>query len=60
MNVIPTRKTGSGALAGALSVVIVWGTGKFFQIDIPPEIASAFTVICHFAVAWIVPRAPNA
>jgi hypothetical protein len=57
--ITPSRKTGSGALAGALSVVVVWGIG-LTGISIPPEIASAFTVLCHFVVAWLVPNAAAA
>jgi hypothetical protein len=49
----PTRKVGIGAVAGALSVIVVWGIS--FIVDVPAEIASAFTTILTFAVAWFVP-----
>lgn len=57
MNVVPSRKTGSGALAGAAVVVLIWVIGAIWNVSIPPEVASAFTAICHFVVAWLVPSA---
>ncbi len=55
----PTRKVGAGALAGALSVILVWvmseatfGPGW----EIPAAVASALTVVITFCVSWFVPE----
>lgn len=50
----PTRKVGAGAIAGALSIIIVWFLGMA-GVTVPPEVASAFTVLLTFAVSWFVP-----
>lgn len=49
-----------GALAGALSIVVVWVLGMF-KVPVPPEVASAFTVILTVVVAALVPaKKPDA
>lgn len=50
------RKVGAGGLAGALSVIVVWSVGEFGKVEVPPEIASAFTVVMSFAVSFLVPN----
>lgn len=53
----PTRKVASGGIAAAITVVIVWVLGAFFDVDVPPEVASAFTAIIAFATSYLVPEA---
>ena len=50
----PNKKVGAGALAGALSGILVWAMGGLGGIEIPPEIAVAFTVVIMFAVSYWV------
>jgi len=57
---VPTRKVGAGALAGALSVVLVWALNSFLFTNpngakITGEIASALTTILTFLVGYFVP-----
>jgi hypothetical protein len=47
-------KVSIGATAGALSVLVVWGA-TFAGLEIPPEIASAFTVVVTALLAYITP-----
>ena len=54
---MPTRKVGSGALAGALSIVLVWVIQTYGGQQIPAEVASAGTTILSFIVSWLVPEA---
>jgi hypothetical protein len=54
---MPQRKVGAGALAGALSVIIVWALGEFAGWTIPPEVASAGTVVLTFLTSYFVPEA---
>jgi hypothetical protein len=57
---VPTRKVGASALAGALSVIIVWAVNTFVltgTIKITGEVASAFTTILTFLVGYFVPEA---
>jgi hypothetical protein len=49
----PTTKVTAGALAGALSIILVWLIG-FAGVTVPPAVASAFTVILTFGVSWLV------
>lgn len=44
MTAVPSRKVGAGGLAGALSVLV----------DVPPEVASAFTTVIGFGVGYFV------
>lgn len=50
---LPSRKVGAGALAGALSVIVVWCAGAA-GLDVPPEVASAATTVIGFAVGYYV------
>jgi hypothetical protein len=53
----PSRKVGASALAGALSVVVVWVFSDLADVEIPAMVASAITVILTFAVGYFVPEA---
>jgi putative flippase GtrA len=50
---VPTRKVAAGSLAAALSFLLVWVLGIWF--DVPAEAASSFTTIIGFLVAFFVP-----
>ena len=57
---LPSRKVGAGALAGALSVVLVWIINTFVltgSMKITGEVASAMTTILTFLVGYFVPEA---
>lgn len=49
---MPTRKVNVGALAGALSLIVVWLIG-----DVPGEVAVAFSTVASFALSYVVPNA---
>jgi len=56
---LPSRKVGAGALAGALSVVLVWIINTFVltgAVKITGEVASAMTTILTFLVGYFVPE----
>jgi|GEM_PF-6747683 len=55
----PVRKVAAGGVAGAVTAIIVWILSAAFKIDIPPEIASAITVILSFAAGYLIPPAAN-
>lgn len=59
MSNILNRKVSAGALAGALSVVVVWVLGEYAEVEIPPEVASAITTVFTFIVAYFVPERSN-
>ena len=48
----PKPKVAASGIAGALTIVIVWAAGMA-GVDVPPEVASAFTVIISFAAGWL-------
>ncbi len=56
---LPSRKVGAGALAGALSVILVWIINTFVltgSVKITGEVASAMTTILTFLVGYFVPE----
>jgi hypothetical protein len=57
----PVRKITAGALAGAISIVLLFvlNTTILSTHPIPPEVASAITVILTFIVGYIIPPSPN-
>ena len=56
----PTNKIIAGALAGALTTILVWAIGYFAKVAIPPEVAAASTVILTFVTSYLVPEAAPA
>ena len=48
----PQPKVVAGGVAGALTIVLVWAAGQF-GVDVPAEVASAFTVLVSFAAGYI-------
>lgn len=50
----PNRKVSSGGVAGALTVILVWALGEL-NVSVPPEVASALTLLLAVGVAYIVP-----
>lgn len=54
-----TNGTTAGAtVAGAFTVLVVWGL-TLFGVTVPPEVASAFTVLVAGVVGWLVGRATH-
>lgn len=53
---LPTRKVGSGALAGAVTVIVLWIINAATGVDVPPEVASAITFVLMFAASYFVPE----
>jgi len=50
---MPNRKVGVGAIAGALSVVIVSGFGMY-GFTVTPEMAASLPVVASFIVSYMV------
>lgn len=48
----PTTKVTAGAIAGAITVVLVWLVGMA-GLEVPAEVASAVTVIISFLTSYI-------
>lgn len=51
---VPIQKVTYGAIAGAVTTVVVWGL-SLFQINVPVEVAGALTVIVTVLVAYLTP-----
>lgn len=49
-----SRKVGSSALAGGLSIILVWVIKQFAHIDLPPEVASGVTTVVSFVTGYFV------
>lgn len=50
MNVSP--KLAASSIAGSITLIVVWVT-SLFGLEMPPEVASAFTVIFSFLAGYI-------
>ena len=50
-----TPKVATGALAGSVTIVIVWILGKF-HVDVDVAVAQAMTVIISTASSYFAPR----
>jgi len=53
---IPTRKTGAGAIAGALTTVAIVVSRDAFHYEMSPDLAAALTFLISFAVSYFVPN----
>jgi len=49
----PNKKVSSGALAGALSVILVWAVG-LAGLDVPGEVGAAVATALGFVTAYFV------
>ncbi|RJQ79985.1 hypothetical protein D5S17_09450 [Pseudonocardiaceae bacterium YIM PH 21723] len=54
----PTRKISASAIAGALTVLLVWALSGL-DITVPAEVAAAITLLISFAVGYLVPERPT-
>lgn len=50
----PDRKVAVGGAAGAITIIVVWAVG-LAGLDVPAEVASAFTVLVTFATSYFTP-----
>lgn len=53
-----TQKAQAGGAAGAFTVILVWACGEV-GLDIPPEVASAFTTLVAGLFVLLVPNKPK-
>jgi len=49
---VPSRPVVAGGIAGSITVILVWGIG-FFDVTVPPEIASAITTLIAAVAAHV-------
>lgn len=61
---LPTQKVMAGGVAGAFSIVLVFGLNTYLLQPnslppIPSEVASAITTVFSFIVAYIMPHGAN-
>lgn len=48
----PTNKVAAAGISGAASVLLVYVLGQF-GLDVPPEVASAITVLAAFGAGYM-------
>lgn len=46
-----SSKVAASTTTGALTVMVVWGAGQA-GLEVPPEVASAFTVVLAGVAGW--------
>jgi putative flippase GtrA len=52
-SIAPTTKVTAGGVAGALTVLVVWILG-LLHVPVPPEVASALTVVISFVASYLI------
>ncbi len=52
-SIAPTTKVAAGGVAGAFTVLVVWILG-LLHVTLPPEVASAVTVLIPFISSYLV------
>jgi len=57
INVKPIRKVTAGAVGGAAVTVVLFGIKSMLKTEIPPDVASALTVLLTFAISYMTPAA---
>jgi hypothetical protein len=45
-------KVAAGGIAGSVTILAVWVAG-LLGVDVPPEVASAFTVVVTFVAGYL-------
>lgn len=53
----PDRKVTSGALAGALAIILIWVI-SLFGLEVPGAVGAAIATVFGFITAYMVPS-PN-
>lgn len=48
----PNSKVTAGAIAGAVTTILVWLAGTYGGVEVPPEVASAVTVLVTLLVSY--------
>lgn len=56
-SMIPTRKVGGGAIAGAIVVILIKIASEAFSYEVDGELASSITTLVTFAVSYFIPDA---
>lgn len=52
----PSRTIQTSAVAGAVTTIIVWALHQVSPgLEIPGEVASAFTLVISFLAGWAIP-----
>ena len=49
----PTPKVAAAGIAGAVSVILVWLLNTVAGVDVPPEVAAAFTTVLAFGAGYL-------
>ena len=47
----PTQKVAAAGAAGSVTVIVVWIAG-LLGLEVPPEVASAFTALISFGAGY--------
>lgn len=53
---MPYTKVTAGAIAGAVTVILIFVIQTLTSLEIPAEVAAAVTVLLTFAVSYFVPE----
>lgn len=54
MNGTPTKKVSAGALAGAVTIILIWVVGEATSTDVPGAVGAALTTVLTFVASYLV------
>ena len=54
---VPKAKVVAGGLGGAVSVILIWILSAYANVELPAEVAAAFTLVVSTVVAYLIPEA---
>jgi hypothetical protein len=57
ISVKPIRKVTAGALGGAAVTLVLFAIKSMLKTEIPPDVASALTVLLTFGISYMTPAA---
>lgn len=52
----PRPKVAAAGIGGAASILLVWVAG-LLGLEVPAEVAAAFSTVVSFAAGWLQPEA---
>lgn len=52
---MPNKAVAAG-LAGAVTIIVAWALNQFAHIQIPPEVATAFTTVVSTGATYLTPH----
>lgn len=50
---VVAAKVVAGSIAGGVTIICIWAMRQFAHVEVPGEVASAFTTVCSGLAAYL-------